>query len=335
MIYFNASIVSIVLTILLGVWLIPVFKKRKAKQVILEYVKEHSEKNGTPTMGGVIIIVSTIATSLIFNGLTVRSFLVGLVISFGMGVIGFLDDFIKIAFKRNLGLRAYQKIISQSALGLLLAIYCYNHTNGEIFVPFINEIFIIGKWSIPLVFVSFIALVNTVNLTDGLDGLATTTSAEFLFGIGTVIAIMLLQSTQSGNIVATKENSAFLIFVVSLLGSLLAFLFFNTYPAKVFMGDTGSLYIGAVLTVICALTKNTLFILCFGLPFIISGLSVILQVGYFKMTKGKRIFKMAPYHHHLQESGIHENRIVKLYFIISLALILITLSSYIGGVIWN
>ncbi|MEG2002685.1 MAG: phospho-N-acetylmuramoyl-pentapeptide-transferase [Clostridia bacterium] len=335
MVYFNASVVSIILTILLGVWLIPVLKKRKAKQVILEYVVEHSEKNGTPTMGGVIIIAATLATSLLFCGVSIRPLITGIIIAFGMGFIGFLDDFIKIFYKRNLGLKAYQKIISQSVLGLVLAIYCCKYTNGEIFVPFLNKIVIIGNWTIPLVFISFIALVNTVNLTDGLDGLAATTSAEFLFGMVVVLAVMLFQSVQMNDIVATKENSAFLILSVSLLGSLLAFLFFNAYPAKVFMGDTGSLFIGAMLTVIATLTKNTLFILCFGLPFVISGLSDIIQVAYFKITKGKRVFKMAPFHHHLQKSGIHENRIVKLYFIVSFVAILITLSSFVGGIIWN
>ena len=330
--FFNGTIFSIILTILLGIVVTKSLAKANAKQVILSYVTEHSSKAGTPTMGGIVIIMAVVITGAIFISTISKPVMVAVMIALGVGVIGFLDDFIKVKFSRNLGLMPYQKIIAQSVLGGVTAVYCYSYTGGEMLVPFVNEYIILGKWSIPLVFIAFIALVNTTNLTDGLDGLAANSTLIFLGGIGVIIAIELLQMSGISSYGKVVELKGFLMITLATIGSVLAFLLFNTYPAKVFMGDTGSLFLGAIMTVLAVFTKNTFFILCFGLPFVVSGLSDILQVSYFKITKGKRIFKMAPFHHHLEECGIHENRIVRIYFIVSLVATLITLASYVGGV---
>lgn len=330
--FFEVTIFSMILTATIGAIVFPILKRRKAKQVILSYVSEHEKKNGTPTMGGIIFIISTTITLLVFaNGKKEEIFSL-FAIALGVGLIGFLDDFIKVAYNRNLGLKPYQKIFAQTALGLVLAVRVFKVTNGEVLLPFVNEIAVIGYWQIPLTFFVFIALVNTVNLTDGLDGLAVTTTSVFLIALLIIFFDRLIISIALDDFVSEMKFGNYIFLSLSLLSSIGVFLFLNTYPAKVFMGDTGSLFLGGVLAILATESKLTLFVPLFGFPFVVSGLSDIIQVIYFKATGGKRVFKMAPFHHHLEECGIHENRIRAIYFLVSLIIILITLLCYFRGI---
>ncbi len=329
--FFLLTITSILLTMVGTFVAIPILKRIKVQQTVLEYVDNHKGKQGTVTMGGVVILLSSIFSALLFiRGENTVVTLV-ITISVAIGIIGFLDDFIKVYYKRNLGLMAYQKIIAQVVIAAVASYCCFKVTNGEVLIPFLNSYINMGKWIIPLSFFVFIALVNTVNLTDGLDGLAVATSSIYLVGIIVILGFYTLLSKLQNSLYYFNSYSNLLLFALAVLGSILAFSLFNTYPAKVFMGDTGSMYIGGVLATLAIFTKNILFVPFFGLPFVVSGLSDIIQVCFFKATKGKRVFKMAPYHHHLERSGVHENVIVRWYFVISLIVTIIVLGFFFRG----
>jgi len=314
----------IVSTIFLKLY-IPFLKKQKAGQQILCYVKEHSKKSGTPTMGGVSFLVVSIVISLIFfNGQKTLA-LLALAVYLAYGITGFLDDFIKIYFKRNLGLRAYQKIVLQLGIALILAFFCYDNSllDGSLILPFgVGEVDI-GAWIIPLVIFVFLATSNGVNLTDGLDGLATSASIVYLATAGISILFMSSVALESGRTFWAEEyqNLAILCFVV--IGGLLSFLMFNCYPAKVFMGDTGSLAIGALCSGVLILSKLTLIVPFLGVMFVVSCVSVVLQVVSYKTTK-KRVLLKAPYHHHLQLKGLSETRIMILYSTITVIVCIIS-----------
>jgi len=300
-------------------------KKIKAKQTILHYVKEHEAKQGTPTMGGVIFVISTILVALIFlSGEDYLYSVISLAVFFAYGLLGFLDDFIKVHYKQNLGLRAYQKIIGQLGIALIIAIFVYNSIGGEVFIPFTNKTINLGIGIIPLVILTYVATVNSVNLIDGLDGLCTSTSISYLFFF---CVILLLTFNVRGDLFAV-ETQNIIICCFALIGGLFAFLYFNCFPAKIFMGDTGSLAIGGFIASVSIFTKNILLIPILGLLFVITSVSDIVQVLYFKKTK-KRVFKMAPLHHHFQMSGVHENKVVFSYFAISLLVNLITCLFYV------
>lgn len=309
------SIVAFALSLLLNFLLLPILKRSKARQQILHYVAEHNEKNGTPTMGGIAFILSILLVGCIFCDLNNRGTLVMLCVFLGYGIVGFLDDFIKIRFKRNMGLKAYQKLVVQLVIAILVAIFVYKDISiGSILrIPFCQKQADIGIWIVPLVVFVYLACTNGVNLTDGIDGLATTTTICFLFGV-----ILLLNREQTyllsvGDTYAYVQNQQVVKLCHISIGALVAFLLFNCNNAKVFMGDTGSLALGALVACSAIFTRLTLFIPIVGLMFVVSCLSVILQVVYFKLTKGKRIFLMAPYHHHLQQKGFSETRICVVY----------------------
>ena len=281
-----AFLVAFGFSIILCAALLPILRKAKAGQEILQYVTEHSAKQGTPTMGGIAFIIAIIASSCIFCDLSNRPTLVVIAVFFAYGVVGFLDDFIKIRFKHNQGLRAYQKILIQLAIAVLVSLYVYGDVaiGDKLRIPFSDIQVRIGFGIVPLVIFIYLACTNGVNLTDGLDGLASSTTICFMAGICYVSC-----------------------------GALAAFLLFNVNNAKVFMGDTGSLALGALVACSAIFTRMSLFIPVLGLMFVVSCVSVIMQVVYFKITKGKRIFLMAPYHHHLQKRGYSETRICVIY----------------------
>lgn len=299
-------IVSFILTVILAPIVIPYLRRMKFGQSIREEgPQSHQVKAGTPTMGGLIfltsIIISTLALSLYFDKLTTQS-IVLLVILVGFGVIGFLDDFIKVVLKRNLGLTSIQKLIGQ----IIIAIIAYlllkqGPFDTNIVIPFTDMELQLGQLYIAFLIFWLVGFSNAVNLTDGLDGLVagTATVAFATFGV----------------LALAYEQSDIAIFTFCVSGALLGFLLFNKYPAKVFMGDTGSLALGGALAMVSILVKHELLLLLVGIIFVIETLSVILQVISFKTT-GKRIFKMSPIHHHFELSGWNERKIVTVFWAI-------------------
>ncbi len=310
-IYLLAIIVAFVLSFIFCLLLIPALRKLKAGQNILSYVKEHKNKSGTPTMGGIAFIAAAVLAAAIFLRFipltSLRTTILSVAIGLSYMIIGFLDDYLKKKHKENLGLSAWQKFAFQSIVALFCGIYCFRAELTTIQIPFINVKLDVGWGTVPLVGFVFLATVNAVNLTDGLDGLAAGTSVPFFASMGILI---LLQHGDGG--------AALLSFC--LVGALFAYLIFNVSPASVFMGDTGSLALGGFAASIASFTGNLLYIAVLGICFALSVISVIMQVIYYKVTHGKRILLMAPIHHHFQKKGYSESRIAYLYFCITLML---------------
>lgn len=290
--------------------MIPWLHRLKFGQQILEDGPVwHKKKQGTPTMGGLIFILGicvamTVALIIDFDA----HLLMTLVVSLGFGVIGFTDDYIKVVKKRNLGLTALQKLVLQCILAVVY-VTVLNKTGDlstEIIIPFVGKTFNMPWWLyIPFILFVVVGTVNSVNLTDGLDGLAasiTIVAAAFF----SVIAFL-------------AKNTATVYFSVSLIGALVAFLIFNRYPAKVFMGDTGSLFLGGAISVIAIGLKMPLVLIIVGFVYLFEALSVIMQVASFKLT-GKRIFKMSPVHHHFEMCGWSEVKIVAVFTGVTLLL---------------
>ncbi len=311
--------------------IIKLIKKLKAGQPILNYVEAHVTKSGTPTMGGIIFLIGSIICFLVFYNSNNFLALVCLCCLLGYGIIGFLDDFIKVKFKHNEGLKPYQKIIGQVGIAILMGILIYSnqYCGGGVFVPFFNTTINLGWFIIPIVVFIFLATTNAVNLTDGLDGLAGGVSLVFLIAFCVILNqnINLLEYAGE-NPQYINELKNVLTLTGGVAGVVLAFLCFNSHPAKVFMGDTGSLALGGFLSAICSVTQNYLLIPILGLMFVLSAVSVIMQVFYYKATK-KRIFLMAPLHHHFEKKGCYETKIVTIYIVItiiaSLTLIVFTI----------
>lgn len=311
---YNLYIVCIISTFILalagGPIFIPVLTRLKFGQMVRDDgPQSHLKKTGTPTMGGVIILIPVIMVALAFS--RDRDMLLVLVVTILFGIIGFLDDFIKISKKRSLGLRAYQKIIGQLVVAAFLAYIAagLEQVGTSVLIPFTGRFLDLGVFYIPFTMFVIIATVNSVNLTDGLDGLAGGVTVVVL-GFFSVIALV-------------AHNSGVLIFSGALIGALLGFLRFNSHPAQVFMGDTGSLALGGAVAALAVITRLQVFIVIIGAVYVAEALSDIIQVMYFKATKGKRIFKMAPLHHHFELSGWAETKIVAVFTIITIILCLI------------
>ena len=242
---------------------------------------------------------------------------------FAFGLIGFLDDFLKIKHKKNLGLRPYQKIIGQALISIIIAVFVYLSPliPNEIRLPFSQKWINLSWGIIPFVVFVFLATTNAVNLTDGLDGLAGGVSCVYLMGFFTILQLSIFKTTNQA--FALELENLSLLCAIS-IGSLFAYLCFNSFPAKIFMGDTGSLALGALITCLAIFSGLELFIVFIGVMFVASTVSVILQVVYFKLTKGKRIFLMAPLHHHFEKKGVNETKIVTIYFIITAVVCVLT-----------
>lgn len=308
--YILGILVGFGASLLLLIILLPLLRRLKAGQYILGYVKEHKNKSGTPTMGGLAFICAIIIAGFCFSGLYRGKANLTFAITAGFMVVGFLDDFLKIYRKENEGLKPYQKILFQIAIASIAATYCYLNGITYLNVPFGGGYkFNIGWGIIPFVVFVFLACVNCVNLTDGLDGLAGGTSFAYLLVFGIMLAIC-------------KSDIAVLPFIA--VGALSAFLIFNVNKAAVFMGDTGSLALGGFIACISVFTENTLYVPILGIMFVISGISVILQVIYYKRTR-RRIFLMAPIHHHFQMKGHTECKIVYSYVTVTFVIGLLCL----------
>ncbi|NRV60574.1 phospho-N-acetylmuramoyl-pentapeptide-transferase [Clostridium beijerinckii] len=298
-------------SIVLGPIFIPILHKLKFGQNIRkEGPKSHQKKSGTPTMGGLIFFIAT-ATAILIMGQKPMSREMILLYSFlAFGFIGFLDDILKIIHKDNLGLRAAQKMILLVLFSVALAWYGYTNVGTDILIPFINQNFRLnlGILYIPFIVVYYAAVTNAVNLTDGIDGLATSVTVIVL----TFFAIIGFRT----------QNVEVAVFAIALAGALLGFLKFNAFPAKIFMGDTGSLALGGVIGTIALMLKMELFVIIVGGIYLIETLSVIIQVTSFKLT-GKRVFRMSPIHHHFEQVGWSEVKIVTIFSSITAILCII------------
>ena len=323
-----AFLLSFALSVILMPLVIKFFKKKSANQTILGYVENHKEKNGTTTMGGVIFIINTLLLAFVFLRYDTTWFMT-LMISVFFGVLGLMDDYLKVKYRQNLGLRPYQKIIGQLGISIIFALFVYfSYQGGNIFIPFTENSFDIKFWVIPLVVVVLIASSNSVNLTDGLDGLAGKVSLIYLVMFTIITSLVsnhLYQSGETGQILSNIQN----INILSMLfaGAILGFLMFNTSNASIFMGDVGSLCLGGYIGAAACVLGMELILPILGFCFVFSAISVILQVAVFKLKK-RRVFKMAPFHHHLQMSGLSEPKIVAIYSAITLCIGIICIIFY-------
>lgn len=305
-------VIAFAISVCLCPIMIPFLKKLKFGQFVRDDGPEsHLKKSGTPTMGGLIILCSIVITSLLYMK-TNPQILPVLFVTLGFGLVGFLDDYIKVVMKRSMGLHAWQKMIGQFIIVAVFAYYLANYTDlgTSVLIPFTGGMeWNMGFWFYPFLFVVLLGTVNGTNFTDGLDGLLSsiTVLTDTFF---TVVAI----GTASGLEPIT----------CAAVGSLLGFLVYNVYPAKVFMGDTGSLALGGLIGATAVLLKMPIYIVIVGCVYLVEVLSVIIQVTYFKKT-GKRVFKMAPIHHHFELSGWPETKVVAIFSIITAILCLIGL----------
>lgn len=330
-VYLLAALTGFAFSLVLCLVFIPVLRKLKAGQNILSYVKEHKSKSGTPTMGGLAFVFAALIATAIFMREAERSVVLALAIGLAYMAVGLIDDFLKKRRKENLGLRAWQKFSFQTVIAVLAGVFCLRAGLTSLHIPFINICVEIGFWIFPLAVFTFLATVNAVNLTDGLDGLAAGVSVPFFAVLGSIIALTAtatvtatagvdITRVTAGAATATGATTQMPILCFALTGALCAYLIFNTPPASVFMGDTGSLALGGFAASVGVFTGNALYILVLGLPFVFSVVSVILQVIYYKATGGKRIFLMAPAHHHFQEKGYSESKISYAYSLVSVLL---------------
>lgn len=304
-------IISFLIVVVLTPFLIPFLRYLKWGQTVrIDGPQTHKKKSGTPTMGGLLILIGVLVTSLIFInkypqlGST-------LIVAASFCLVGFIDDFIKVVLKRSLGLRAREKLILQFLISISFLFFVYKYLGSDVYIPIYNRYVDLGIWYIPVMSVLMVWTVNAVNLTDGLDGLAagvTLIVSLFL----TIIAIFL-------------KNKDMAIFSGILVGSCLGFLAYNANPAKLFMGDTGSLMLGGAIFSVATILKQPVLVFIIGGLYMIEAISVVLQVIVFKLTK-RRVFKMAPIHHHFELLGWEEQKVVVVFWIVTLIFCLIALS---------
>ncbi|MDY3917481.1 MAG: phospho-N-acetylmuramoyl-pentapeptide-transferase [Candidatus Limivivens sp.] len=306
-------LVAFAISVALSPFVIPFLRKLKIGQTErTEGVQSHLKKAGTPTMGGLIILISVLVTSLFFIG-SYPNIIPVLFLTLGFGIIGFLDDYLKVVLRRSDGLLPKQKMLGQILVTTVFLVYILVRDNSllQMLIPFSG-----GKYwdckilTIPLVYLAVIGTVNGVNFTDGLDGLAT--------GVTTMVAVFF-------TVVSIAYNGGIEPITAAVVGALLGFLLFNVHPAQVFMGDTGSLALGGFVAGSAYMLKMPWIILIVGLVYLVEVLSVMIQVTYFKKTGGKRFFKMAPIHHHFELCGWSETRVVAVFTVITALLCLVGL----------
>ncbi|HNX01153.1 MAG TPA: phospho-N-acetylmuramoyl-pentapeptide-transferase [Candidatus Cloacimonadota bacterium] len=335
-----AFITALLFTFLLGPWIIGILKKKQAVETIDEDVPErHRAKQGTPTMGGLIILFGLLLTSLLWNDLTNSYVWLMYLTTIWLGIFGFLDDYLKNFVKAKKGLVPRYKLMGQVSLALIVALAIYygkpDHAAlTTIQIPFMKDTFIqLGWFFIPFVVFMIVGTSNAVNLTDGLDGLAAGVIAFSVLALGIMAYI-------KGNFVLASylrvefisEAGELTVFTFALIGTILGFLWYNTYPAQVFMGDTGSLSLGGILALLSILLREQIFFLIVGLIFVFEALSVLIQRYYFKYTKkrtgqGRRAFRCAPVHHHYELGGLPEPKIVVRFWIIAALLAAVGLAT--------
>jgi phospho-N-acetylmuramoyl-pentapeptide-transferase len=304
---------SFAISVAAGPVVIPFLRRLKVGQTVRgEGPETHLKKNGTPTMGGILILLSVVITSVFF----VKDYpkiIPVLFLTLGFGLIGFLDDYIKVVLKRSMGLRAWQKFLLQIVVTGVFVFYIRQYTDISLVmkVPYMEGVYLDFGWmNIPVLFFIVIGTVNGTNFTDGVDGLAS--------------SVTVLVATFF-SVVAIGTGSGIEPVTCAVVGALLGFLLFNVYPASVFMGDTGSLALGGFVAAAAYMMQMPLFIVIVGFIYMVEVVSDILQVSYFKMSGGKRIFKMAPIHHHFELCGWSETRVVAVFSIVTALLCLAAL----------
>ena len=310
-------LIAFAISAILGPVVIPFLKKLKVGQTERKELESHLKKNGTPTMGGLMILASIIITSL-FYVKDYPKIIPILFMTVGFGVIGFLDDYLKVVLRRSDGLLPWQKMILQFVVTTVFAVYMLRYSDVALtmLIPFSGGRYLnIGWAAIPLMYFAVIGTVNGVNFTDGVDGL--------------VSSVTIMVATFF-SVVAIGTNAGIEPITCAVEGALLGFLLFNVYPASVFMGDTGSLALGGFVSATAYMLQMPLFILIVGLIYLVEVISVIMQVTYFKYTKkktgvGKRIFRMTPIHHHFELGGWSETRVVAVFAIVTALLCMIAL----------
>lgn len=296
-----ALLVGFAVSALAGPLVIPLLTKLKFGQSILEIgPKWHKKKSGTPTMGGVIFMLGLLAAMIVTCGYVDAKTGLALFCAFGFGAVGFVDDFIKVALKRNLGLKAWQKLALQIAVCVVFVICGLEKglLDMSVKLPFTSFEWDMNRFYIPFAVFVLLAVVNGVNLTDGIDGLATSVTVVTMMFFAVVTALL--------------AETPLCVFCFALIGALIGFLLYNKNPAKVFMGDTGSLMLGGAVGALSLLTGNPFIIIFAGIVYLAETLSVIIQVTSFKLT-GKRVFKMSPIHHHFEMCGWNERKIVLVF----------------------
>jgi len=339
------SVLAAMTALLISFWIGPKILKSLQKRKVGEEIRDdgpqtHQNKAGTPTMGGAIILLSVIIPVLFWGDLKNTYVILILISTIWMGAVGFIDDYLKVFKKLKKGLVARYKLLNQVALGLVVACLIYflpdfKDINSVTTIPFIKNLeFDFSYMYIPLIIFIITATSNAVNLTDGLDGLA-------IGCVGIAALVLGLISYVSGNVIFSKYlnivylpgNAELTVYCSALVGASFGFLWFNSYPAQVFMGDTGSLALGGAIGTLCILVKKEFLLPILGGIFFAEALSVIIQRLYFKYTKkrfgeGKRVFKMAPLHHHFEMLGIPEPKIVTRFYIIAVILAIVTLATF-------
>lgn len=306
-------LISFTISVVLGPVIIPFLRKLKMGQTErVEGVQSHLKKAGTPTMGGIIFLIAAVVTAL-FYVKDYPSVIPVLFLTLGFGIIGFLDDYLKVVLKRSDGLLPWQKFLLQVVVTGVFAYYLINYTDISLSmrIPFWPDHYLnLGWLAVPVLFIAVIGTVNGVNFTDGLDGLASSVTL--------IVAVFF-------TVVSIGLGGGVEPMTGAVVGGLMGFLLFNVYPAKIFMGDTGSLALGGFVAGTAYVLEMPLFILLVGLIYLIEVLSVMLQVSYFKATHGKRIFKMAPIHHHFELCGWSETRVVAVFSVVTAIMCLIAL----------
>ncbi|MFO8083058.1 MAG: phospho-N-acetylmuramoyl-pentapeptide-transferase [Desulfobacterales bacterium] len=327
-----AGLTALLICFFLGPWVIRKLQEMQVGQFIREDCPaDHRKKAGTPTMGGSLVIFSVCVSTLLWTQLTNAYVWIALFCTLGFGVIGFVDDYLKQVKKQNLGFGVRSKFAFQLLVALMTAIFVYliPDFSTKVTVPFFKNIQPdLGLAYIPFAMLVIVGTSNAVNLTDGLDGLAigpviiaASTYMLFAYVAGHIKIAEYLQ------VQYVPGSGEVTIFCATLAGAGLGFLWFNSYPAQMFMGDTGSLSLGAALGAVAVITKQEIVLVIVGGLFVIEALSVIFQVGFFKMTHGRRIFKMAPLHHHFELKGWEEPKVCVRFWIIAITLALISLST--------
>lgn len=328
-----ALILSLAGVLVLGPRVIPVLRKLKFGQTVYELgPQSHKTKQGTPTMGGLMFVLTTCLAAAVFTGNWYGQwdFTLALIgVSLLTMLVGFVDDYIKVVKKRNLGLIWWQKVVAQVVISLAFSWYCYRNpmVGSSVIVPFFNVEWDLGVFYVPLMTLAMIFMVNSANLQDGLDGLLSSVSVigSSAWGLIAVFVTLAGASALSPEYIGNYQHLA--IFAMALAGGCMGFLRFNHYPALVFMGDTGSMFIGGAMVGMSMLLRMPIYWLLICFTMFASSMSVIIQRIYFKVTHGKRIFKMSPIHHHFELCGMTEQQIVAMYSVVEGLLCLIALFS--------
>jgi len=323
-------LISFAISMVAGPFIIPWLKRLKVGQTINQFgPRSNQGKQGTATMGGLVFIFSAVITSVImgvWKGTSGHFLIIELLSMLAFACIGFADDYIKVVKRRSLGLTPIQKMVPQALIALLLSVFAYMnpYIGSDLVIPFTDSTINLGVFYIPVMVFLIVGVVNSANLLDGLDGLC---AGNSMLGFGTLSLIAMSLAAMNEGLDPDLYNTA--LFSGAMCGAILGFLRFNTHPASVFMGDVGSFAIGGAMIAVAIVTRLTLILPIIAFTMMISSLSDIIQVIYCRFSGGKRIFRMAPIHHHFELSGIPETKIVTMYDVLTALLCILALLGYV------